>query len=123
MTKSRQEILNQLQEVVSKEPSTWFKEAEFRADNKDWIHKSQAVAVKILRALRDKKMSQKNLATLLNVSPQQVNKWVKGKVNFTFETISKLERALGISIIEIPLANPQAEPTKGFRRSSLSKTA
>jgi len=38
---------------------------------------------------------------MMNVSPQQVNKWVKGKENFTLETLSRLEEALGINLLAI----------------------
>src|SRR5690606_31842826 len=66
-----------------------------------WKRRSQAVALTVLRTLRAKKMSQKELAEQLGVSPQQVNKWVKGNENFTFDTIAKLEEALGIELMEI----------------------
>ena len=38
---------------------------------------------------------------MMNVSPQQVNKWVKGKENFTLETLSRLEEALEIKLLAI----------------------
>jgi len=46
-------------------------------------------------------MSQKALAAQLGVSPQQVNKWVKGNENFTFETIARLEAVLGIELMQV----------------------
>jgi len=36
----------------------------------------------------------------MNVSPQQINKIVKGQENLTLETITNLEIALGIQIID-----------------------
>jgi plasmid maintenance system antidote protein VapI len=45
----------------------------------------------------------------MNVSAQQINKIVKGKQNLTFETIGKLEDALGISLIEIIDYKPTME--------------
>lgn len=38
---------------------------------------------------------------MMNVSPQQVNKWVKGKENFTLETLSRIEEALEIDLLAI----------------------
>lgn len=99
MTKN--EVLDKLQYVVSKEPSNWQKDAEFRFQNKTWLKRSQKVAIKILRTLRAQGLSQKDLADKLGVSAQLVNKWVKGKENFTFETIDKLERALNIELISV----------------------
>lgn len=95
------EILIRLDKIVSKQPSKWHKEAKFRTENKDWLIRSQAISLKILLRLRKLGLSQKQLSEKMNVSPQQINKWVKGKENFTLETISKLENALGFTIIHI----------------------
>lgn len=95
------DILDKLQQVVSKQPIKWHADSEFRSKNKKWLKRSQAVAFKILRTLRENGLSQKDLAEKLNVYPQQVNKWLKGKENFTFETISKLEDALNIELMSI----------------------
>lgn len=93
--------LNKLQDLVSKEDSKWHEEANFRAINEQWLQRSQAVALKILRAIREQGINQKELAIRMEVSPQLVNKWVKGKTNFTFETIAKLEAALNIKLMNI----------------------
>lgn len=76
---------------------------QFGADlkNRDTLRKSQMVALHILRALRKQGITQKQLADKLNVSAQQVNKWVKGKENFTLETIDKIEKALSIALIDV----------------------
>lgn len=39
------------------------------------------------------------LAAIMNVSPKQVNKWVKGKENFTLETLSRIEETLKITLL------------------------
>lgn len=79
----------------------------WRAENQGWLKNAHAVALKILQTLKSKKMTQKGLAELMQVSPQQVNKWVKGKENFTFETISKIEAALGIELIQVGVKETQ----------------
>jgi ribosome-binding protein aMBF1 (putative translation factor) len=98
---SHHEILNKLTPVIAPEPSQWLEQAEVRFQNRAWLQKSQAIALTILRALRVQGLTQKELAVQLNVSPQQVNKWVKGKENFTLETLTKIEQALKISLIEV----------------------
>lgn len=98
---NKDEILDKLQKVVSTEPSKWHEDAEFRFQNKKWLKRSQCVALNILRTLRVKGLSQKDLAEKLGVSPQLVNKWVKGKENFTFETVAKLEEALNIELMSV----------------------
>ncbi|WP_158569034.1 helix-turn-helix transcriptional regulator [Chitinophaga silvisoli] len=49
---------------------------------------SQAIVVRILEGLRDKNISQKLLAEKLGVSSQQVSEILKGKENFTVQTIT-----------------------------------
>ena len=51
-------------------------------------------------------ISQKDLADLLGLLPQQVNKWVKGKENLTLETIAKLEKALDFQLLNIENIEP-----------------
>lgn len=81
--------------------SPWQAEAQYRADNKTWLRRSQAISLAILRRLRELKITQKDLAERMKVSPQQINKWVKGTENFRLETISKLEEALQFELIDI----------------------
>jgi transcriptional regulator with XRE-family HTH domain len=45
--------------------------------------------------------SQKEFAQMMGVSPQLASKWLKGNVNFTLETISKIETVFGISLINV----------------------
>lgn len=94
-------MIEKLQNVVSIEPSNWHKEAEYRSENKKWLRRSQAVALTVLRSLRAQGLSQKDLAERIGVSAQLINKWVKGKENFTFETIDKLETALNIELMDV----------------------
>lgn len=76
---------------------------EFRSDA--WIERSTAIAQRIITALKAKKMMQKDLAWILGVKPQQVSKILKGNINLTLETISKLENALDVTLLEVPSQN------------------
>jgi len=96
------EVKDKLESLLSEKPSGWMEKAEFRMQNKDWLKKSAKIAFRILRELRLKKMTQKELALLLDVSPQYVNKIVKGRENLQLDTISKIEGILGITLIEVP---------------------
>lgn len=95
-------IYEKIAAIASKEPSGWLEDARWRLENKTWLRRSQSIALKILRTLRAKMMTQKELAEIIGVSPQQVSKIVKGRENLTLETIAKLEHALGIVLMEIP---------------------
>lgn len=100
---SKEETRRILKEFIKDSPASdnWREKTEFRNANKAWLKKSAQVAVKILRSLREKKMTQVQLAELLTVSPQQVNKILKGRENLTLETITRLESVLGIELITI----------------------
>lgn len=88
--------------LVSEQDQTALAGIQWRRANRAWLKKSQGIALNILRTLREKQMSQKQLAEALSVSPQQVNKWIKGKENFTLETISKLEAVLATDLLIVP---------------------
>lgn len=98
-----------LDKIVSKEPSKWLEEAKWRLENRSWLKLSQAIAIRVLTRLDELKMSQVTLAKKMDVSPQQVNKWVKGKENFQLETICKLEDALGINLINLLSGSKNSE--------------
>ena len=97
-----------INKTASKEPSDWLEEARARQAGKDWRNRSFKIAVRILREIRAQKaingMTQKKLAEAMNVSPQYINKVVKGKENLTLETIAKIEQVLGITLLDVPVA-------------------
>lgn len=92
-------LKEKLLKLQSGKDSLWKEKAKYRRDNRDWLKVSAAIAVKILASLKTKGLSQRELAERMGVSPQQVNKIVKGQENLTLETISKIEAVLGINII------------------------
>lgn len=93
-------LKEKLAKIESRQPSGWKESAKYRRENREWLNKSAAIAVKILDALKAQQLSQKDLAERMGISPQQINKIVKGQENLTLETISNLETALGIKIID-----------------------
>ncbi len=117
---TRQDALNRLKGIVSSTPSQWHDDVKQRAEEKSWKKRSQAVALTVLRTLRAKEMSQSELAKQLGVSPQLVNKWVKGKENFTFETVARLEDALGIQLMQITGISKQSTGLGRYIRAKKS---
>ncbi len=99
-------ISKKIKSIISDESSRWLEKAKWREANKLWLDKSAKIAIIILREIRKQKdtngMSQKKLAEMLNVSPQYVNKVVRGQENLSLETICKIEKALSISLIDVP---------------------
>jgi transcriptional regulator with XRE-family HTH domain len=93
---------NRIKDLISEKPSTWIKDTDYYDANKDWLDKSALIAVKILSALRNQSLSQKDLAVRINVSPQYINKVLKGRENLSLMTICKIEKSLSISLIAVP---------------------
>lgn len=94
-----------LSKIADAKPSTWMAKAKYRRDNREWLRKSAVIALKVLDALEAQNLSQKDLAERMGISPQQINKIVKGQENLTLETITNLELALGIKIIDVLSVN------------------
>ena len=65
------------------------------------LKKSVKVAIKINRILRQRGMKQNQLAEMLDVSPQQVNKILKGRENLTLDTIERIESVLDVDLIVV----------------------
>jgi transcriptional regulator with XRE-family HTH domain len=97
----RTKNLENFQNLVSNENSGWLDKFLHYKANKKWLDNSSKVAVNVLEALKEKGMSQRDLAEKMGISAQQINKIVKGQQNLTFETVGKLEDALGIILIDI----------------------
>ncbi len=93
---------------TSKKDTSWIEKAKYRKQNKAWLDISFAIAVKIMSVLKQNKVdnkfpkSQKELAEVLNCSPQNVNSLLSGKENFKLETITKIEQILNITLIQVP---------------------
>ena len=93
-------LKEKLSKLATAKPSDWKAKAKYRRENREWLKKSTAIAVRVLDTLKAQGLSQKDLAHRMNVSPQQINKIVQGQENLTLETISALETALGIKIFD-----------------------
>ena len=88
--------------LVSKEETKTIERAKTRLANKSYSKISNLIAFEILERLDELGWSQRRLAEKMNVSPQQVNKWVKGNENFTIATLARLGEVLGIELIQVP---------------------
>lgn len=70
-----------------------------RIKHRDMLRESRKIALKVLVKLDDLKMKQRELAELMQVSPQQISKIVSGNENLTIETQIKLQKILNIPIL------------------------
>ncbi len=100
------ENIENFNKLVSDKKSGWLEKAIWKEENEAWLDKSAKIAIRILREIRSQKkingMTQKKLAEAMGVSPQYVNKVVKGQENLTIETITKIEKVLNIVLMEVP---------------------
>lgn len=85
--------------LVSQDDDKVLAKNRLRIANRHWLRASQEVAMKILDRLEALDWSQKDLAEKMEVSPQYINKIVKGKENLTLDTLVKLQQVLNIPIL------------------------
>lgn len=98
--KTREEIINKLQEHSSATPSKWRENAEWRIANRSWLRYSQKIAMMMLDKMEEMGLTQKVLAERMGCSQQYISRVLKGTENLSIETISKIETALSIEILE-----------------------
>lgn len=93
--------------AIAQVDTTWREKAEQRQANKNSLRLSAKIAFRILDTLRQNRLSgknpnsQKELAELLDIKPQQINRIVKGEGNLTLDTVSRLEVALQVPLVDI----------------------
>ncbi len=94
-------VHEKLKKIAAESPGDWLEETSKELDKSGSRANARKVALAVLRALREKNITQVELSARMGVTRQQVAKIVKGKENFTFETIDKLEKALNITLMTI----------------------
>jgi ribosome-binding protein aMBF1 (putative translation factor) len=85
--------------LVAKEKTNTLAKNEARIKDRAMLRASQNIAWAVLNKLDELNWTQKILADKMDVTPQQIQKIVKGRENLTLETIVKLESILDISIL------------------------
>lgn len=85
--------------LVSKEKTDTLEKIQYRIQNRAQLRESKQIAWKVIDRLDELGWSQKMLAKKMEVSPQQVNKIVKGQENLTLATLVKLQEILTIPLL------------------------
>ncbi|MGN1246923.1 MAG: multiprotein-bridging factor 1 family protein [Muribaculaceae bacterium] len=62
---------------------------------------SFGIAERISEVLKLQNLTQKDFAAKLRKRESEISKWMTGRHNFTMQTISKIETALGCKLINI----------------------
>lgn len=68
------------------------------------VNLSIMIVDRIHEVLESKGLKQKDLAAMLNKRESEISKWMRGTHNFTIDTISSIESALGTHILQIATA-------------------
>lgn len=79
----------------------WKERTDYKRKNRGKLKKAMSVALRVLDILDERGLSQQELAGKMKVTRQYVSKVLKGQENMTFETIDKLEQALGIELVKV----------------------
>ncbi len=59
------------------------------------------IVYRIYAILEERGLKQKDLANMLGKKESEISKWMRGTHNFTIETISSIENALGYPILQV----------------------
>ncbi|MCM1169006.1 MAG: helix-turn-helix transcriptional regulator [Bacteroides sp.] len=101
------ELQSNLSAHKSASPSKWKAKALARRENKEWLRYSQYIAMMMLDQMDELGLTQKNVAERMGCSQQYVSRVLKGSENLSIETISKIESALDLHILEPAFAERQ----------------
>lgn len=74
---------------------------KYRNANRVWLKNSKKIALEILLKLDELQWSQKDLAEKLGVSPQYINKLLKGNEKFGFEILSQIEETMELCVFSV----------------------
>lgn len=65
------------------------------------IDLSFLIVDRIHAILEQRGLRQKDLALMLDKKESEISKWMRGTHNFTIDTISQIEKALGAPILQV----------------------
>ncbi len=74
-------------------------------ETKIFVDKYSDLVLRINQILKEKGISQKELAESMDKKPSEISRWLSGNQNITLRSIAKLEAELGETLVEIPTKN------------------
>lgn len=80
------------------------------------------IVVRIYQILKEKGITQKELATRLDKTPSEISKWLNGNHNFTLRSLSKLQAELDEIILYVPKKDSFHVERTGQITSSVTKS-
>lgn len=95
----------------------WKEQSRAYNKNRKQIRRAQSFALELMDYMDEQGIKQNDLAKKMGVSAQQVNKILRAKSNLTFETLDKIEEALGVNI-----TNPKIKSQRTAHSSVIHNT-
>ncbi len=99
-----------LLKLVSDEQSPALAQIRERIKNREMLHESQQIAIKVLMRLHVLGWTKKQLAEAMDVRPQQISKIVSGRENMTIGTLVRLQQILDIPLLASYVENRPVRP-------------
>lgn len=97
----------------NREQTSWISRTKFEIEHEEELLECRRIVLKIVRYMKDNGLSQKELASRLNVTPQYINKFLHGQeLDLKISTVIRYGKLLGINLIEVPRDKPKEEFTK-----------
>lgn len=78
-----------------------FRRAKVSLEVRRRVDLSFLIVDRIHAVLERRGLRQKDLASMLDKKESEISKWMRGTHNFTIETISQIEKALGEPILQV----------------------
>ncbi len=83
--------------------------AQMPAETKIFIDKYADLVVLINSIMKERGLTQKDLADKMGKQPSEIHKWLHGGHNFTLRSIAKLEAELGQPLLTVVTPKPQCQ--------------
>ena len=112
--------IEKLNKLAAGKTSKWADDADTFSENIAWLRKSGRIAINIITSLKSSGKTQKDLANMMGVTPQQISKIIKGRENLTLDTICKIEKALDTDLIEVPLIHSKQKESEEYMTYSMT---
>jgi transcriptional regulator with XRE-family HTH domain len=88
---------------ITRDNSSWVEQNDYDLENYEGIRANTYIVLRIKQYMKEKGLKQNELAEILNVTPQYINKLLHGQVrNIGVDTLVKYGNKLGIRLVEIP---------------------
>ena len=73
------------------------------------------IVLRVQQILKEKEITQKELAERLDKKPSEISKWLNGQHNFTLQSLAKLQAELGEPLLYVPKTR-RFKPVKGAKK-------